>query len=114
MRAAPKRYEVVLTEGAAQDLEALYDYMAQFDRIQNANHVLDRLMAIVEDLSEFPERGSHPRDLLALGIRAYRQVLFKPYRAIYRVVNDNQVVIHLIVDGRRNMQSMLARRLLGA
>jgi toxin ParE1/3/4 len=32
---------------------------------------------------------------------------------IYRVVGA-QVVIYLIVDGRRDMQSVLARRLLGA
>ena len=32
---------------------------------------------------------------------------------IYRVLGG-QVVIYLIVDGRRNMQSVLARRLLGA
>nr|WP_293191521.1 hypothetical protein [Ottowia sp.] len=32
---------------------------------------------------------------------------------IYRVV-DGQVVIYLIADGRRDMQALLARRLLGA
>ena len=51
--------------------------------------------------------------LLALGIKEYRQVFFKPYRMIYRVIGK-QVYIHLIVDGRRDMQSVLARRLLGA
>ena len=38
--------------------------------------------------------------------------MLKPYRVIYRVVGS-QVVIYLIVDGRRDMQSVLARRLLG-
>jgi toxin ParE1/3/4 len=32
---------------------------------------------------------------------------------IYRVA-DNRVIIYLIADGRRDMQSVLARRLLGA
>jgi toxin ParE1/3/4 len=32
---------------------------------------------------------------------------------IYRVIGK-QVVIYLIVDGRRDMQSVLARRLLGS
>lgn len=35
----PTRYEVLLTEGAEQDLEALYDYIAEFDSVANANHV---------------------------------------------------------------------------
>lgn len=33
-------------------------------------------------------------------------------RVIYRVVGK-QVIIHLIADGRRDMQSVLGRRLLG-
>ena len=69
-------------------------------------------MEVVDGLTRFPERGSYPRELLALGIKEYRQTAFKPYRVIYRVVGS-QVVIHLIVDGRRDMQSVLARRLLG-
>jgi toxin ParE1/3/4 len=46
-----------------------------------------------------------------LGIREYREVFFKPYRLIYRIIG-NKVYIMLIVDGRRDMQSLLQRRLL--
>ena len=106
------RYEVLLTEGAEQDLESLHDYIAEFDSVASANHLLDRLMEVVEGLARFPERGSHPTELAALGIKEYRQTAFKPYRVIYRV-QGSQVVIYLIADGRRDMQSLLARRLLG-
>ncbi len=106
-------YEVVLTHGAEQDLEDLYDYIAEFDCPANADHVLDELMGVASSLSRFPERGSYPKELIALGIREYRQTTFKPYRVIYRVVGS-KVVIYLIADGRRDMQSLLARRLLGA
>jgi toxin ParE1/3/4 len=109
----PSRYEVLLTAGAEQDLESIHDYISGFDCVANANYVLDRLMEVVEGLTHFPERGSYPKELVALGIKEYRQTAFKPYRVIYRVVGS-QVVIYLIVDGRRDMQSVLARRLLGA
>ena len=108
-----KHYEVLLTRGAEQDLESLYDYIAEFDSVASANRVLDRLMEVVNGLTLLPERGSYPPELVALGIREYRQVAFKPYRVIYRVV-DARVLIYLIVDGRRDLQSLLARRLLGA
>ncbi|OYW17720.1 MAG: plasmid stabilization protein, partial [Burkholderiales bacterium 12-64-5] len=98
-------HKVLLTQGAEQDLESLYDYIAEFDSVGNANRVLDRLLDVVEDLANFPERGSYPRELLALGIKDYRQTAFKPYRVIYRVMGS-QVVIYLIVDGRRDMQSV--------
>ncbi|BEV17021.1 type II toxin-antitoxin system RelE/ParE family toxin [Herbaspirillum sp. DW155] len=107
------KFEVLLTEGAEQDLEALHDYLCEFDCVANANHVLDQLMIVVESLSSLPERGSFPKELVGLGIKEYRQTFFKPYRVIYRV-SGNQVTIYLIADGRRDMQSVLARRLLGA
>jgi toxin ParE1/3/4 len=113
MASKPRRYELVLTQGAEQDLESIYDYIAEFDSVANANHVLDRLTEVVGGLARFPERGSYPKELVALGIKEYRQTAFKSYRVIYRVLGS-RVVIYLIVDGRRDMQSVLARRLLGA
>lgn len=107
------RYDVLLTEGAERDLEELYDYIAEFDSPENADHVLDRLMEVIEGLATFPERGAYRKELLALGIREYRQAFFEPYTVIYRVIGK-QVVIYLIADGRRDMQTLLARRLLGA
>ncbi len=106
------QFEVRLTAGAERDLESLYDYIAEFDSKASADHVLDKLLKTAEGLATFPDRGAYPRELLALGIREYRQVLFKPYRLIYRT-NGQQVFIVLIADGRRDMQSLLARRLLG-
>jgi len=110
---AVARYEVLLTAGAEQDLESIYDYIAEFDSPASADYVLDRLMKAVEALSTFQERGSYPKELLALGIKDYRQTFFKPYRVIYRIVG-RRVYVYIVADGRRNMQSLLARRLLGA
>ncbi|ODU09856.1 MAG: plasmid stabilization protein [Rubrivivax sp. SCN 71-131] len=107
------RCKVLLTQGAEQDLESIHDSIAEFDSVANANHLLDRLMEVVDGLARSPERGSYPKELVALGIKEYRQTAFKPYRVVYRVLGS-RVVIYLIVDGRRDMQSVLARRLLGA
>jgi toxin ParE1/3/4 len=112
MTGSSAKFEVLLTEGAEQDLEAIHDDISEFDSVANANDVLDQLMDVVESLSKFPERGSYPKELVGLGIKEYRQTFFKPYRVIYRVTG-RQVIIYLIADGRRDMQSVLARRLLG-
>ena len=113
MAATSAKFEVLLTAGAEQDLEAIHDYISEFDCVANANYVLNELMDVVESLSKFPERGSYPKELIGLGIKEYRQTFFKPYRVIYRVTGS-QVIIYLIADGRRDMQTVLARRLLGA
>lgn len=107
------QFEVLLTAGAHGDLEEIVGYIAEHDTPANARRVLDRLSEAVAGLAAFPERGSHPKELLELGIREYRQVFFKPYRLIYRV-SDKTVHVHIIADGRRDMQSLLGRRLLGA
>lgn len=107
------KYGVLLTKGAEQDLESIYDYIAEFGSRKNADYVLDQLTKIIDNLSRTPERGNYPKELSAVGIREYRQTFFKPYRIIYRIIQTN-VIIYVIADGRRDMQSVLARRLLGA
>lgn len=106
-------YEGLLTNDAARDLEELYDYIALHDAPGKADHILDQIEKAFSRLSEFPERGAYPNELLTIGIREYLEVFFKPYRIIYRIMNKN-VYILLIVDGRRDISALLHRRLLNA
>jgi toxin ParE1/3/4 len=105
-------FKVVITEDAENDLEDIVTYLAKHDSPRAAQHVLSRILDIADSLATVPTRGTPPKELRALGDQEYRQVFFKPYRLIYRVVGQ-QVVIYVITDGRRDMQSLLARRLLG-
>ena len=102
---------VLLTNDAARDLEELHGYIARRDAPGKANRVLDRIEKALAGLSESPRRGVYPKELLALGIREYREIFFKPYRIVYRIV-ENKVYVLLIADGRRDMQTLLQRRLL--
>ena len=106
-------FKVFLTHDAARDLEELYDYISLHGSPGSAERVLERIEKTFSSLSDSPERGSYPKELLVLGIRNYREVFFKPYRIIYRI-SGKSVHVLLIVDGRRDMQSLLQRRLLEA
>lgn len=106
-------FAVLLTKDAARDLEALYDYIALHDAPQKADYVLEQIEKAFSRLSEFPERGTYPKELAALGIREYREIFLKPYRIIYRIM-EKYVYVLLIVDGRRDKQTLLQRRLLDA
>lgn len=106
-------HEVVLTKDAERDLDDFDRYIVEHDSPASADHVLDRLLQAISALETLPDRGSGPKELRSLGMSEYRQVFFKPHRLIYRV-HVRQVVIYLIADGRRDMQSLLTRRLLGA
>lgn len=105
------KYRVVLTDDAAHDLEDIYEYIASNDSEIRANQVLDAIQETAEGLNSCPERGAYVTELKVLGMTEFRQTYFKPYRIIYRVM-DEQVVIYLITDGRRDMQTLLSRRLL--
>ena len=102
-----------LTDAALRDLETIDDYIYSFDSARKADDVLQKIETALESLAELPLRGAHPKELLQLGIRDYREIYFKPYRIIYRT-GGQRVDVYLITDGRRDMQSLLSARLLGA
>ena len=104
-------YKVFLTADAVNDLEEIYEYIAYHDAPEKAEHVLGRIERTFKSLSESPERGSFPKELLTLGVRDYRQIFFKPYRVIYQIISD-KVYVMLITDGRCDMEALLQRRLL--
>lgn len=106
-------YQVLLTDDAAYDLEALYDYIETHDAQEKADYVLDKVEEIFLSLADNPERGTYPNELLAVGLREYREIYFNPYRIIYRI-SSQSVYVMVIADGRRDMQSLLERRLFQA
>lgn len=107
------QYLVRLTANARQDLQEITDYIAKNDTSASALYVLEQIEARVAGLSDFPERGPYVGELLEMGNRDYREVVFQPYRIIYRV-SEGAVSVHLIADGRRDMRTLLMRRLLSA
>jgi len=104
-------FSVMLTNDAVRDLNQLYDYIDLHEVPGKADHILEQIENLLTSLSELPERKTHPNELISLGIKEYREIFFKPYRIIYRIIEQNVYVL-LIVDGRRDMQSLLQQRLL--
>jgi toxin ParE1/3/4 len=106
-------YEVRLTDHAAADLDELYSYIAKYDSPQSAESVLTRIDDAFISLSRQPHRGVYPPELAEIGVRDYREIFFKPYRMIYRVIGKI-VYVYIVADGRRDMQTLLKRRLFAA
>lgn len=106
-------YTVRLTDDAASDVEDIWNFIGRHDSEDSAEYVLTRIEEAFSGLSEQPSRGTFPMELLDIGLREYREIFFKPYRIIYRVADDD-VIVYVIADGRRDMRSLLERRLLRA
>ena len=106
-----KKYQVIITSEAEKDILDIYDYIAKKDTLQNAGYVLDNLESLILSLEESPERGHYPPELSIQGIKEFKEIIFKPYRAIYEIIGS-KVIVHLCVDGRRDMRALLERRLI--
>lgn len=106
-------FTVMLTDDAMRDLEGIDDYISAHDSSKSADYVLSKIEETVLNLADLPDRGTYPKELATLGIREYREIFFKPYRIIYRALGNN-VYVYVIADGRRDMQTLLSRRLLSA
>jgi toxin ParE1/3/4 len=106
-------FEVLLTEQAVQDLDEIVVFVQERDGQERALDLLQNIESVFWDLAEFPSRGVWLKELVDLGIREFREVFFKPYRIIYRVM-ESKVFVLIIADGRRDLNTLLLRRLLDA
>jgi toxin ParE1/3/4 len=105
------KYQVRLTEEAERDLLDIWDYVALNDTPEDADDLLDHLEQRSSTLSTLPGRGHVPPELKRLGIEMVREIHTKPYRILYGISGRN-VYIHGYLDGRRDLQDILERRLL--
>lgn len=105
-------FTVDLSDSAKQDIVEIVDELSSRSSKAVADRLLDGLLDCVSTLENFPDRGSVPSELAQLGVREFRQVIVRTYRVIYRVRGD-AVVVLIVADGRRDMQQLLERRLLG-
>ena len=102
---------LVLSEPALSDLYAINDYYLLEVSDKVAAKIIEDLQLAIEGLNNLPDRGSYPKELSALGIRQYRQLVHKRYRIIYERTAKT-IIVHAVLDGRRDIQSLLTRRLL--
>jgi toxin ParE1/3/4 len=107
------KYNVLLIRDAESDLASIFDYIAEHNAVENALYILDQVERAVSSLSDLPEHGNYPKELAISGVRDYWEIFFNTYRIIYRV-GGKLIYVFLVSDGRRDMQTLLQRRLLSA
>lgn len=104
-------FRVLVTALAEADLADIHGHIARADGEEQAGAALERLREAVLSLVRLPARGNHPPELARLGVRAYREIHVAPWRIIY-AVRGREVLVHSVLDARRDVQSQLAERLL--
>lgn len=105
------KYNVYVISDAEEDILDIYNFISISDSIEKAEHLIQKIKETCLSLSELPNRGHIPPELDRIGVIEYREIHFKPYRIIYQVLESN-VYIHCILDGRRELQELLEKRII--
>ena len=104
-------YNIEFVESAQQDILGIYKFIARNNSIERAEKIFNEIIDKCLSLNESPKRGKINPELSNLGVNSYREIQSYPYRIIYRILGQ-KVFIHYVIDGRRDVQSLMEEKFL--
>jgi toxin ParE1/3/4 len=105
------KFEVIVSGEAEKDLDAVYDFIALADGVEQAILIQDRLMEEILKLETLPSRWKCPEEMLVLGVTDYHEAQCPPWRIFY-YISGERVGVVAVLDGKRNVSLLLQQRLL--
>ena len=101
--------EVIVSRFAEDDLNEIAEYY--FSLSQNyVEKAISEFEENVMSLKNHPKSGRVVPELEKQGILQYRELIQGYYRIIYEI-SDDKVIIHTIIDGRRNFEDIIISKL---
>lgn len=101
----------VFLAGAEEDLRELRRYLIKSFGMSTWQESYQKIKDAVRAIQTFPQGGSLPEELIDLGLQQYRQAISGMNRIIYEIRED-VIYIHIVCDTRRDMRTLLSRRLM--
>jgi addiction module RelE/StbE family toxin len=98
--------EIIWTEPALSDLDAIADYFA-LDNPDAARTLVQNVFSHVGQLADHPKSGSKPNELK--GWR-YRQIIELPCRIFYREDGSRVYILHVIRSEQLLSEAVLTSR----
>ncbi len=98
--------EIVWSEPALADLDAIADYIALENPVAAAE-LVKRVFSHVEQLMEHPDSGSRPQELAR---SRYRQIVELPCRVFYRHDGHKVFILHVMRSERLLRKGRLTSR----
>ena len=97
--------EIIWTEPALSDLDAIADFIALEDPVA-AQKLVRRIFKHVEQLADHPKSGSKPAEFKG---RYHRQIIEPPCRVFYRHDSSHVFILHVMRSEQRLRASKLKR-----
>lgn len=107
----PESYRIRWAPVAFRDLDEIIDYIAAQDGPDVAAGIYEKIKARIRTLSSHPGRCRVVPELKSVGVTEYRELIVSPYRVFFRI-DDREVGILGVLDGRRDLEETLVRRAL--
>lgn len=101
--------EVIVSQFAEDDLNEIVEYY--FLLSQNyVEKIISEFEENVMSLKKYPRSGRVVPELEKQGILQYRELIQGYYRIVYEI-SDDKVIVHTIIDGRRNFENIIISKL---
>ncbi|MCL2205021.1 MAG: type II toxin-antitoxin system RelE/ParE family toxin [Treponema sp.] len=105
-----KKYTIKWASPAKDDLDEIIEYISKTN-ITYAVNVMDKIYEQVNTLDIYPERCRIVPDLGKYGYLMYRELNVDYWKIIFKIENEI-VYIMMIIDGRRNLEDILLKKML--
>ena len=105
-----KKYNIKCASPALDDLDEIIEYISKTNLTYSIK-VMDKIYEQVSKLDMYPERYRIVPELEKYGYLIYRQLIVDYWKVIYKI-EGNIVYIMLIIDGRRNIEDIILKKLL--
>jgi toxin ParE1/3/4 len=103
------KHSVLFIQSAEDDLFDIYRYIYVNDTPSAADKIHKGIIDKCKSLESYPKRGHIPSELAAVNMKEYLEVHYKVFRIIYQI-GKGDVFIHSILDGRREVKTILEER----
>lgn len=99
------KYQISITEAAEQDLNDIFDYIAN-DNSDAARRLAENIEQGILKLEDFPLMGAIPKKP-RLARQGYRILIVDIYLVFYVLLNEETVEIRRVISGKRDYKFLL-------
>ena len=103
------KYKVIFDIDAEDDLYEIFAAAAEERSIERAETLIASLQALCRTLSTTPMRGHVTPELCDIGVTEFREIHYEVYRIMYSI-ESRFVFVHCVLDGRRDIETVLQQR----
>ena len=103
--------KILWSRDASDDLMEIISFIAERSGKKVTRGIYSRMMEKIESIREFPATVGIAPELTSIGITEIHELIEPPWRIFYRIF-QNEVRILSVVDGRRNIEEILYRKVI--